>query len=129
MAELPPYAELLKVQVDESGEESLLTIGFHEDLVGRPGYLHGGAIAGLLEIAAFHALAKAIGDPSVAMKPVTVTVDYLRPAAEHDTFAAAIVHRLGSKVANVEAFAWQLQRNQPVATARLNFLLDRPPQA
>ena len=29
---------------------------FHEDVVGRPGYLHGGAIAGLLEFAAFTTL-------------------------------------------------------------------------
>ena len=30
---------------------------FDEDVVGRPGFLHGGAIAGLLEFAAFTTLA------------------------------------------------------------------------
>ena len=34
---------------------------FHDDVVGRPGYLHGGAIAGLLEFAAFTTLARALG--------------------------------------------------------------------
>ena len=38
---------------------------FHDDVVGRPGYLHGGAIAGLLEFAAFTALTRAIDDENV----------------------------------------------------------------
>jgi uncharacterized protein (TIGR00369 family) len=98
---------------------------YHDDVVGRPGFLHGGAIAGLLEFAAFTNLARAIGDESVVMKPVTVTVDYMRPGVERDTFAEAVIERLGASVANVEAFAWQEKRDQPIASARLNFLLDR----
>ena len=43
---------------------------------------------GLLEFAAFTALSAEIGDESVAMKPVTVTVDYMRPGLERETFAA-----------------------------------------
>ena len=126
MAKLPPYAELLKVRIDDEGGAPVIVIPFHEDVVGRPGYLHGGAIAGLLEIAAFRTLAVEIGDPSVVMKPVTVTVDYMRGAGQHDTFAAAKVQRLGTSIANVEATAWQENRKQPIATARLNFLLERP---
>jgi uncharacterized protein (TIGR00369 family) len=102
---------------------------YHDDVIGRPGFLHGGAIAGLLEFAAFTGLAREIGDDSVVMKPVTVTIDYMRPGLERDTFATAIVERLGSSIANVEAFAWQEKRDQPIASARLNFLLDRPSTA
>ena len=98
---------------------------FHEDVVGRPGYLHGGAIAGLLEFAAFTTLARAAGD-EVTMKPITVTVDYMRGGGEGDTFAAATIERLGSRIANVEAVAWQSERSKPIATARINFLLERP---
>ena len=98
---------------------------FHEDVVGRPGYLHGGAIAGLLEFAAFTTLARAIDDDNVVMKPITVTVDYMRGGTARDTFAAAEVQRLGSRIANVEAVAWQSERTSPIASARLNFLLDR----
>ena len=98
---------------------------FHEDVVGRPGYLHGGAIAGLLEFAAFTTLARAIGDPAVVMKPITVTVDYMRGGTARDTFATAEIQRLGSRIANVEATAWQSERSSPIASARLNFLLDR----
>lgn len=127
MRELPPYAELLSLRFDEGADGSLLVVmPYRDDVVGRPGYLHGGAIAGLLEVAAFSGLARRIGDDSVVMKPVTVTVDYMRPGGERETYAAATVERLGARIANVEASAWQDSRDQPIASARLNFLLERP---
>jgi len=123
--QLPPYARLLKLRIDESGQAPLVVMPFHDDAVGRPGFLHGGAIAGLLEFAAFTALARELGDERVAMKPITVTVDYMRPAGDHDTYASADVQRLGTRIANVEAIAWQKGRDEPIATARLNVLLER----
>ena len=125
MNPLPPYAQLLRLRVDDSDGEYRMVMPFHEDVVGRPGYLHGGAIAGLLEFAAFTTLARAIGDPAVKMKPITVTVDYMRGGTPRDTFASAEVQRLGKRIANVEAVAWQSERSSPIASARLNFLLDR----
>ena len=98
---------------------------FGQDVVGRPGYLHGGAIAGLLEFAAFTTLAREIDDEAAAMKPITVTVDYMRGGTNRDTFATATVERLGTRIANVEAFAWQADRSKPIAAARINFLLER----
>lgn len=126
MTPLPPYAQLLRLRIDDSNDECRMVMPFHEDVVGRPGYLHGGAIAGLLEFAAFTILARAIGDPAVAMKPITVTVDYMRGGATRDTFATAEIQRLGNRIANVEATAWQTERSTPIAAARLNFLLERP---
>jgi uncharacterized protein (TIGR00369 family) len=123
---LPPYAQLLRLRVDDSGGECRLVMPFHEDVIGRPGYLHGGAIAGLLEFAAFTALARAIGDPAVVTKPITVSVDYMRGGTARDTFATAEIQRLGSRVANVEAVAWQHDRSKLIAAARVNFLLERP---
>ncbi len=98
---------------------------FEEDVVGRPGFLHGGAIAGLLEFAAFTTLGRELGEESATMKPITVTVDYMRGGTSRDTFASATVERLGARIANVEAFAWQKERSAPIAAARINFLLDR----
>ena len=73
-------------------------------------------------------MAAAIDDSTVVMKPVTVTVDYMRGGTEGlgDTFAAAIIERLGNRIANVEAVAWQADRSRPIATAQINFLLERP---
>jgi uncharacterized protein (TIGR00369 family) len=127
--DLPPYARLLQLSIEERDGAPFVTMPYHDDVVGRPGYLHGGAIAGLLEVAAFATLSAALDDASVGMKPVTVTVDYMRPGIERETYAAATVERLGASVANVEAYAWQEDREQPIASARLNFLLDRPSAA
>lgn len=126
---LPPFASLLRLSTtrDDNGRLRFV-MPFHDDVVGRPGFLHGGATAGLLEFAAFATLAEALGDEKVAMKPVTVTVDYMRggSAAHGDTYAEAVVERLGKRVANVEATAWQSDRSKPIAAARINFLLERP---
>jgi uncharacterized protein (TIGR00369 family) len=124
MKPLPPYAQLLRLRTEVQGDALRFVMPFHEDVVGRPGYLHGGAIAGLLEFAAFTALSRAIGD-DVVKKPITVTIDYMRGGTPAETFAEAQIERLGNRMANVEAYAWQVQRDKPIAAARINFLLDR----
>lgn len=129
MTQLPPYAELLHLSAGRGPDGARrYTMPFSDDVVGRPGYLHGGAIAGLLEFAAFTTLAEAVGDAAVVLKPVTVTVDYLRGAnaARGDSHAEAVIERLGNRIANVDAVAWQTDREKPIATARINFLLERP---
>lgn len=128
MTLLPPYAQFLGISAERSDSGDLLYVmPFGDVVLGRPGFLHGGAIAGLLEFAAFGALYEALGaDHGVTVKPVNVTVQYLRGGAQHDTFASADVTRLGKRVANVEAHAWQLDRAKPIAAAQMNLLLKRP---
>jgi uncharacterized protein (TIGR00369 family) len=127
MSTLPPYARLLNLTVVNGLDGDLIVMPFSDDVIGRPGFLHGGAIAGLLEFAAFSTLANALGEDGATMKPVTITVDYLRGGAETlgDTFAAAQIERLGKRIANIEALAWQQDRTKPIAAARINFLIDR----
>ena len=125
MSNLPPYAQLLKLRAEDHDGRLRFVMPFHDDVVGRPGFLHGGAIAGLLEFAAFTGLAQELGDDAVTMKPVTVTVDYMRGGTPRDTYAEAVIERLGKRLANVEAFAWQNDRSRPIAAARINFLLGR----
>jgi len=125
--DLPPYAKLLKLRVEDGDHDPVVVMPFHEDVIGRPEYLHGGAIAGLLEFAAFTRLWSEL-DEDVVAKPITVTVDYMRGAGDHETYASATIERLGARISNVEAFAWQKDRATPVASARLNFLLERPDQ-
>ncbi|SFP92814.1 PaaI family thioesterase [Sphingomonas rubra] len=130
---LPPYATLLGVtpEFDEHGAPVLL-LPFGDHVVGRPGFLHGGAIAGLLELAALAALRHALAAEGagedggeVGIKPVTFTTDFQRGGRDKDTRAAGAVTRLGTRVANVEAVAWQDDRTRPVASARMNCLLQR----
>jgi len=123
---LPPYADLLGATLDHDADGApVLLMPFGDHVVGRPGFLHGGAIAGLLELAALAALHHALGKESVGIKPVTVTTDFQRGGRAVPTRAAATVTRLGTRVANVEAIAWQDDRTRPIATARLNCLLER----
>ena len=66
------------------------------------------------------------GDGSARIKPVTITTNYLRTGRDqHPTRAVGIILRLGQRTANVEAVAWQEDRDQPIATARLNYRILR----
>ncbi len=120
---LPPYAELLGMRL-EDGAPPVLVMPFGGDVLGRPGFLHGGAIGGLLEMAAIVAL-KAALDPDVAIKPINLTVDYMRGGRDMDTRASATIRRLGTRVANVDVQAWQDDPDRPIAAARLTFMLKR----
>lgn len=127
MDPLPPYGEFLGLRTERSQAGELrFVMPFGPKVLGRPGFLHGGAIAGLLEFAALGALYEALGGrEGVTVKPINVTVSYMRGGVEHDTFAAAAVTRLGTRVANVEAHAWQADRSKPIASAQMNVLLKR----
>ncbi|NNM78210.1 PaaI family thioesterase [Sphingomonas sp. ID1715] len=124
---LPPYAGLLGLTI--TGEEAgapILTMPWRTGVMGRPGFLHGGAIGGLLEMAAIAALhARFADDERPRIKPITVTVDYMRGGREAETFALGRITRLGTRVANLEASAWQEDRDRPIALARMNVLLSR----
>jgi uncharacterized protein (TIGR00369 family) len=124
---LPPYARLLGLTMETcTGEAPLLVMPFADSVLGRPGFLHGGAIAGLLEMAAIVALDHALADEGGGrIKPVNVTVDFMRGGRDKPTFAEGIVTRLGTRVANVEAVAWQDDRAKPIASARMNYLIVR----
>jgi uncharacterized protein (TIGR00369 family) len=124
MKNLPPYAKLLGLSTDRNKGETLWIMPFREEVVGRPGYLHGGAIAGLLEFAALGTLYEAL-DEGVVVKPINVTVQFTRGGVELETCAAATVTRLGRRVANVEARAWQEDRAKPIASAQMNVMLKR----
>ena len=127
MDPLPPYAQFLGISTRRAGDGELqFVMPFADVVLGRPGFLHGGAIAGLLELAAIGAIYEELGErEGVTVKPINVTVSFMRGGTEHDTFAAATVTRLGTRVANVEARAWQQDRAKPIASAQMNVMLRR----
>ncbi|MBY0582227.1 MAG: PaaI family thioesterase [Sphingomonas sp.] len=105
----------------------LLVMPFAHAVVGRPGFLHGGAISGLIEVAAIAALRQALeAEGGGRIKPINVTVDFMRGGRDHDTFAQGTITRLGKRVANVDAIAWQDDPAKPIARARMNYLIVRP---
>lgn len=121
---LPPYAELLGLSVEPGELAPVFVMPFDHGVVGRPGFLHGGALAGVLEMAAVGALKQALGDEA-RIKPINVTVDYMRGGRDKVTRAQGTVTRLGNRIANVEAHAWQDDPGKPIAAARMNFLILR----
>ncbi|UAJ11868.1 thioesterase family protein [Polymorphobacter megasporae] len=121
-----PYPALLGLTFERDGDEVRLRLPFEPALIGSPERLHGGVVAGLLEFAGLAALLLALPDdaPLPRLKPLTATVDYLRAGGMRDTFAVATVMRLGRRVANLTAVAWQYDHSRPIATAKLNIILS-----
>jgi uncharacterized protein (TIGR00369 family) len=101
-----------------------VTMPFADGLLGRPGFLHGGAISGLLENTAWVAVLSALPD-NAKIKPISVTVDFLRGGTMAETHAEAQIVRLGRRIANVIVTAWQDDRNKPIATANMKMMIER----
>lgn len=123
---LPPYARALDMTVvDAIDGAPVIGMPFADRVQGRPGFLHGGAISGLLEIAAIAAIHQALrakGSDS-NIKQVNVTVDFMRGGLDQMTFAVGEVTRLGRTMANVEARAWQADRDKPIAMGYMHYLI------
>ena len=128
---LPPYAQLLGLSAERDADDApVMVMPFATDVLGRPGFLHGGAISGLLEMAAIVALQEALKDEGEnggggEIKPINVTVDFMRGGRDKITRAKGVVTRLGTRVANVETIAWQDDPARPIAAARMNYLIVR----
>jgi uncharacterized protein (TIGR00369 family) len=126
---LPPYAMALDMEiVDAIDGAPVIAMPFADKVQGRPGFLHGGAISGLLEmaaVAAIHQALRANGNDS-AIKQVNVTIDFMRGGLGQMTYAVGEVLRLGRTMANVEARAWQDDKAKPIAMGTMHYLIRRP---
>lgn len=121
-----PFARFLNMRFEDLGDRIRAILPESGLTIGAPTRLHGGAVASLLEAAAFAALHHALNEtPKPRLKPISMTVDYLREGALVDAFAEAEIVRLGRRVANLRVTAWQDDRSRPIATAQLNVLIDR----
>ena len=124
---LPPYARGLGIEVDHQDSGSpVLGVEFGDRMQGRPGYLHGGALSGLMEMAAIAALQAELArrGGKIRMKPVNITVEFMRGGTAQRTYAVGRVTRAGRRLATVSAEAWQADRAKPIATALMNILLS-----
>jgi len=119
-----PFARFLGVEL-EIAEDVTTRLPFRPHLIGNPMIpaLHGGAIGAFMEITAMAQLAHAEKFTKIP-RPINVSVQYLRSGRPVDTFARAVVNRVGRTVANVEAVAWQDTPDHPIATLQTHFLLD-----
>ena len=124
LATLVPFAKFMGITMDMSGDELIGHMKFADHIIGnaRLPALHGGALGTLLESTAIFKLlwkAQTVAVP----KTVNITVEYLRSGKAIDTYASASFTKLGRRVANVRAYAWQDDRDKPIAAANAHFLL------
>jgi uncharacterized protein (TIGR00369 family) len=125
---LPPYALSLDMTIAGMLDGApLIEMPFAEKVQGRPGFVHGGAISGLLEMAAVAAIAHALQreGQDARFKQVNVTVDFMRGGTPQTSRAIGTITRMGRTMANVEARAWQDDPAKPMAMATLHYLLKR----
>ena len=124
---LSPYARTMGFEAERDSEGRLvIAMPYGDGVRGRPGFVHGGALAGLLETTAYLTLAEALGkEDRPLLKPVNMTATYMRGAVETTTYARATIERLGKRIANIESVAWQEDPEKPVAIAQINVMLDR----
>lgn len=125
-----PYAQFLGLRVELKGDELTLVLPFSQHLVGNPMLpaLHGGVVGALLEVTALTQLAIASKSERFP-KTIDIGIDYLRSGRPVDTFARARVVKIGRRVANVQAEAWQGEKSQPIATLHGHFLTPEPDEA
>jgi uncharacterized protein (TIGR00369 family) len=122
-----PYASFLGVQAELKGDELTLILPYSEHLVGNPllPALHGGVVGALMELTAITQLAISSKSDKFA-KTIDIGVDYLRSGKPIDTYARARVIKIGRRIANVQAEAWQNERSQPIAAMHGHFLVAEP---
>lgn len=119
-----PYANFLGVRAELKGDELTLELPYGEHLIGNPllPALHGGVVGALMELTALTQLAIASKSAKFP-KTIDVGIDYLRSGRPIDTYARARVVKIGRRIANVQAEAWQNERSQPIAAMHGHFLM------
>jgi acyl-coenzyme A thioesterase PaaI-like protein len=123
-----PYAKLIGVECSRLGDELRFCLPANRDNIGNPllPAIHGGVIAGFMELAAALHLLVFTGSPGVP-KIIDFSLDYLRAGQFRDTYATCQVCRQGRRVANVAITAWQSTEAEPIATARAHFKIEECP--
>lgn len=119
-----PYAGFLGVRAELKGDELTLVLPYSEHLIGNPllPALHGGVVGALMELTALSQLAIASKTEKFP-KTIDINVEYLRSGKPVDTYARARVVKIGRRIANVQAEAWQGERSQPIAALHGHFLV------
>ncbi len=126
-----PYAQFLGLQVSVRGGNVQVRMPFDLKLIGnpQPQRLHGGVIGGLLEFTGALTVARAValqacaGADSAVPKPLNISLDYLRAGQPEDVFATAEILRLGRRIANIRAIAWQSDASRLISAAHMNVIL------
>lgn len=125
-----PYARFLGMRLTFDEGRLIAHLPYAERLIGNPVLpaLHGGVIGAFMEMTALIELTRVETASGAVVKrqpkPIGVTVEYLRTGRPTDTYAHALITRMGRRVANVRVEAWQGDRAAPIAGLHGHFLLQ-----
>ena len=121
---LIPYTGLIGLDAVVEDDTITTILRQRDDNIGNfvIGAVHGGVVAGLLEHAAILHLLFAM-DVTALPRIINLSVDYLRPCLNRDTFARGNLVKQGRRIANVRVEAWQDDPTRPVAAAHAHFLI------
>lgn len=127
LARWVPYANFLGISMETDGDAVRGKLTYSDHLIGNSMLpaLHGGTIGALLESTAIFTLLWQAESFKVP-KTINLTIEFLRTGRPLDTFARAELTKMGRRVANVRAFAWQTDPDRPIAAANMHFLLTDP---
>ena len=119
-----PYARFMGITAELVEDDVVGRMEYSDHLVGNATVpaLHGGTLGALMESTAIFKLLWH-GETTAVPKTINITVEYLRTARPEAVFARAEFTRRGRRVANVRVFAYQEDRERPVAVATAHFLL------
>lgn len=125
-----PYARHIGISATEDEQGVLFELAPHSHNIGNvliPA-LHGGVVAAFMETAGTLELMLAARSARLP-KIIDFSIDYLRSAQQKPVRARCTLVREGKRLANVRVIAWQQDEAQPVASARMHFLLAELPAA
>ncbi|MBB5189011.1 acyl-coenzyme A thioesterase PaaI-like protein [Zhongshania antarctica] len=117
-----PYARTLGIEIGEEAGCFLLPV--KKSNIGNPTLpaLHGGAIAGFMELSAMiHVLQHSHSEK--IPKVVDFAVDYVRAGKYVTTYSRCKLVYLGRRMINVSISAWQDDEAAPITMARAQFLV------
>ena len=121
-----PYAKMLdmkRIESKESGKWCYQLTPSHS-LIGNPTLpaIHGGALAGFMEISALLHLTMKM-DVVHFPKTVDFSIDYIRAGLLKNTYALCKIIRFGNKLVSMTIEAWQDDQEEPIAKARMQVLV------
>lgn len=125
-----PYMQFIGLEAREGEDGIVCVLPQDAKLIGNPllPALHGGVVGALMEVTALTQLAIASKSERFP-KTIDINIDYLRSGKPVDTFARARVVKIGRRIANVQAEAWQGEKTQPIATLHGHFLAPESEEA
>lgn len=118
------FLQFLNLRVLSNTKEEISTsMNFEQKFVGNPimQNFHGGIIASYLEASASLLILNKMENNTP--KPINLTIDYIRPAGPRAMKGYAKLVRSGRRMSTVEAIAWQMDPEKPVAKSVLHFLM------